>query len=82
MVRLIRELVRPYRGTLAIILLARVVETAMSLAGPWPLKVVLDNVVGNHHLPRWLDRFLGSPTTFAAEGKMQIAALAALRPYL
>jgi len=82
MVRLIRELVRPYRGTLAIILLAMVVETVMSLAGPWPLKVVLDNVVGNHHLPHWLDGFLGSPTAFATDGKMQIAALAALAAVL
>ena len=82
MVRLIRELVRPYRGTLAIILLAMVVETVMSLAGPWPLKVVLDNVVGNHHLPHWLDGFWGSPTAFATEGKMQIAALAALAAVL
>jgi hypothetical protein len=40
MVRPSRELVRPYRGTLAIILLAMLVETVMSLAGPWPLKVV------------------------------------------
>ena len=35
MLRLIRELVRPYRGTLLIILLAMLVETAMSLATPW-----------------------------------------------
>jgi subfamily B ATP-binding cassette protein MsbA len=34
MIRLIRELVRPYRGSLLIILLAMLVETAMSLATP------------------------------------------------
>ena len=44
--RLIRSLVRPYRGTLCVILLAMLVETAMSVAGPWPLKIILDNVVG------------------------------------
>jgi ABC-type multidrug transport system fused ATPase/permease subunit len=82
MVRLIRELVRPYRGTLTISLLAMLVETVMSLAGPWPLKVVLDNVVGNRHLPHWLDRFLGSPAATAANGKMEIAALAALAALL
>ena len=27
----------------------------MSLAAPWPLKLVLDNALGNHHLPAWLD---------------------------
>jgi ABC-type multidrug transport system fused ATPase/permease subunit len=26
------------------------VETAMSLATPWPLKIILDNVVGDHKL--------------------------------
>jgi len=82
MVRLIRELVRPYRGTLAIILLAMLVETVMSLAGPWPLKVILDNVIGDHRLPHWLDRLLGSPTSIAANGKMHIAALAALAAVL
>jgi subfamily B ATP-binding cassette protein MsbA len=78
MVRLIRELVRPYRWTLATILLAMLVETVMSLAGPWPLKVILDNVVGNRHLPHWLDRVVGSPTAIAGNDKMHIAALAAL----
>ncbi|HEY6388728.1 MAG TPA: ATP-binding cassette domain-containing protein [Candidatus Acidoferrum sp.] len=32
-------------------------ETAASLAEPWPLKIVLDNVVGTHRLPAWLARF-------------------------
>ena len=34
MFRFARDLVRPYRGTLVIILLAMLVETAMSLATP------------------------------------------------
>jgi subfamily B ATP-binding cassette protein MsbA len=33
------------------ILLAMVLETAMSLALPWPLKIIIDNVVGNKPLP-------------------------------
>ncbi len=52
------------------------VETAMSLAGPWPLKIVLDNVVGAHHLPGWLEGVVRHVTGGA--GKMQIAALAAI----
>ena len=40
MIRLIRELIRPYRGKLLIILAAMLVETAMSLANPWPLKII------------------------------------------
>jgi ABC-type multidrug transport system fused ATPase/permease subunit len=75
MSRLIRELIRPYRWTLVIILMAMLVETAMSLAGPWPLKIILDNAVGNHPLPHWLADLLGP--LLAGGSKMQIAALAA-----
>ncbi len=79
MARLIRELVRPYRGTLLVILLAMFVETLMSLAAPWPLKVILDNVVASHHLPKFLDRFFASAAgTSLGHGKMEIAAFAAL----
>jgi ABC-type multidrug transport system fused ATPase/permease subunit len=76
MVRLIRELIRPYRWILAIILAAMLVQTAMSLAGPWPLKIILDNVVGSHHLPKWMaDRLV---PVLGGESKMHIAALAAI----
>ena len=76
MTRLIRELVRPYLSILFLILLAMLVETAMSLAGPWPLKIILDNVVGSHHLPRWLADWLGP--VLGGESKMHIAAMAAI----
>ncbi|MET0231112.1 MAG: ABC transporter ATP-binding protein [Rhodanobacteraceae bacterium] len=46
--------VRPYRSTLLIVLAAMLVETAMSLAAPWPLKVVIDSVVHSHPLPGWM----------------------------
>jgi ABC-type multidrug transport system fused ATPase/permease subunit len=51
---LFRYLVVPYRRLLSVVLVAMLVETAASLAEPWPLKIVLDNVVGKHHLPVWL----------------------------
>ena len=76
MFRLIRSLVRPYRGTLLIILLAMVVQTAMSVAGPWPLKIILDNVVGSHKLAPWLADLLRP--VLSGSGKMQIAVAAAL----
>ncbi len=76
MIRLIRELIRPYRGTLLIILLAMMVETAMSLAAPWPLKVIIDNVVGTHKLPHWLDQMVRP--MLEGGGKLQVAGLAAL----
>ena len=52
--RLVLELLRPYRGWLVIVFAAMLVEIAMSLAAPWPLKLVLDDALGNHKLPEWL----------------------------
>jgi ABC-type multidrug transport system fused ATPase/permease subunit len=59
MLRFIGSLIRPYRGTLIGIFLAMLVETVMSLATPWPLKIILDNVVGDHRLAPWLHRLIG-----------------------
>jgi subfamily B ATP-binding cassette protein MsbA len=73
--RLIRELLGPYRGWIVIILLAMVVETAMALAAPWPLKVILDNVVGSHKPPGWLIPFRGS---LLGGHKMELAVLAGI----
>jgi ABC-type multidrug transport system fused ATPase/permease subunit len=78
--RLIRSLVRPYRGTLLIILAAMLVQTAMSVAGPWPLKIILDNVVGSHKLAPWLADFLRP--ILSGGSKMQIAAAAAIAAVL
>ena len=76
MFRLIRELIRPYRWQLIIILLAMMVETAMSLAGPWPLKIIIDNVVGHHKMSPWLDDLVRP--MLDGGGRLQVAALAAL----
>jgi len=56
--------------------MAMLVQTAMSVAGPWPLKIVLDNVVGSHKLAPWLSDFLRP--ILGGGSKMQIAAAAAL----
>src|SRR4249919_2302679 len=76
--RLVRELLRPYRGWVAIILLAMLVETAMSLAAPWPLKVILDNVVGTHKAPEWRAPI----RSMLGEHKMALAALAGIATVL
>src|SRR5208337_2656861 len=80
MFNLIRQLVRPYRGTLFIILIAMIVETTMSLAAPWPLKVIIDNVAGGHRLPLWLRDMLVA--ALGNEGKMHIALLAGIAAVL
>jgi ABC-type multidrug transport system fused ATPase/permease subunit len=54
MTRLVFDLLRPYRGRLAIVFVAMLVEIATGLAAPWPLKLVIDDALGNHHLPHWL----------------------------
>jgi ABC-type multidrug transport system fused ATPase/permease subunit len=75
-ISLLRSLVRPYRAHLFFILCAMLVQTVMSLAAPWPLKIVLDNVVGSHKLPSWLDDVL--KPVLAGSSKMEIAAAAAI----
>jgi ABC-type multidrug transport system fused ATPase/permease subunit len=80
MFRLILSLVRPYRGTLLLILIAMLVQTAMSVAGPWPLKIILDNVVGTHKLSPEMTHLLGP--LLRGEGKMKIAEAAAIAAVL
>jgi subfamily B ATP-binding cassette protein MsbA len=76
MMSLIRELLRPYRGSLIIILLAMLVQSTMTLAAPWPLKVILDNVVGDHKPAPWFGSLL--KPLLAHGHRMHLAALAAL----
>src|SRR6476646_7166627 len=75
MTKLVRELVRPYHAWLIVVIVAMLVETAMSMAGPWPLKVVIDNVLGHHPLPAWLHSVRDLPL---AQSKMGLASLAAI----
>ena len=51
---LIQHVLKPYKGPLTIAFIAMLVETLADLAQPWPLKVVLDNVLGHHPLPHFL----------------------------
>src|SRR5215469_4796143 len=76
MTRLLRDLLRPYKWVVFAVFLAMIVQTLMNLAAPWPLKVVLDNVVGSHHLPDWLTELVRQ--TAGGAGKMHIAAVAAI----
>ena len=80
MVSLIRSLIRPYRWTLFVILVAMLVQTAMSVAAPWPLKIVLDNVLGSHRLSPWIRDLI--PGIVNRGNKMDIAIIAALATIL
>jgi len=66
---------RPYRKLVFVILITMIVEALIALASPWPLKIVIDNVIGHHPLPkllRWMNDF------FPAENNIQLAAVAAV----
>src|SRR5215469_111961 len=76
MLRFIADLIRPYRGTLILIFAAMLMETLMSLANPWPLKIILDNVVGDHKTAPWLHRILGP--TLESGSRLNVALLAAI----
>ncbi|MEN3332324.1 MAG: ATP-binding cassette, subfamily bacterial [Blastocatellia bacterium] len=64
-------------------------ETLTDLLEPWPLKVVLDNVIGNKSLPHWMQSFvvswLGEDKTailhFAIAAVILIALVGAVSSY-
>jgi subfamily B ATP-binding cassette protein MsbA len=90
MSHLVFDLVRPYKGWLIVVFAAMLIETAMSIAAPWPLKVILDNVVGKHKLPEYLawlrDFSIGENTLalagVAAIGSVIIAIIGAVAGYI
>jgi ABC-type multidrug transport system fused ATPase/permease subunit len=90
MSRLVLELTRPYRGWLTIVFVAMLVEIGTGLAAPWPLKLVLDDALGNHHLPDWLewahDLGFGKHTLgvalFAGVATLGIAVVGAIASYI
>lgn len=87
---LVLDLLRPYRGWLIIVFVAMLVEIAMSLAAPWPLKLVLDDALGHHELPSWLawahDYGFGRHTLgvalFAGVATLFIAVVGAIATYI
>ena len=79
MFRFVLGLVQPYRKWLVVVFIAMLFETAMSIAAPWPLKIILDNVVGKHKLPdflTWLRDFSSGEHTLALAGVAALAAIA------
>jgi len=69
------SLARPYWKYVLVIILGMLLETLMGLATPWPLKIILDNVVNHRPLPKilsWMGYF------FPGENTYQLAAVAAI----
>jgi ABC-type multidrug transport system fused ATPase/permease subunit len=71
---LLLALLRPRRRVLAVILAGMLVQTAMSLAAPWPLKIVIDTVIGNHRQPEWINAVLTMLGGEAHKGHIAMAA--------
>ncbi|HET7840642.1 MAG TPA: ABC transporter ATP-binding protein, partial [Terriglobia bacterium] len=69
----IRELLRPHAPALALGLLAALGEGVANLLEPWPLKVVLDNVIRGHESHGWLFRLV---TLLTGDDKLAILKLA------
>ena len=90
MFHFVLELVQPYRRWLIIVFIAMLIETSMSIAAPWPLKIILDNVVGKHKLPEfltWLRDFSSGEHTLALAGVaglgvILIASIGAVAGYI
>jgi ABC-type multidrug transport system fused ATPase/permease subunit len=79
MMGLIRELLRPYRGSLAVILVAMLVQSTMTLAAPWPLKIIIDNVVVGRKLDPWIAHLIKPVLAHAHRAHLaEIAALAVI----
>ncbi len=68
------RLAAPYRRWVFIILASMLVEAVMSVATPWPLKIIIDDVVAHHRLPSWLH---WANSFLPAQSKMAMAALVA-----
>jgi subfamily B ATP-binding cassette protein MsbA len=85
----ITYLLRPYWKRLTIAFVAVLVESGMDLLEPWPLKVVLDHVLGKKAIAPWLASIVGSTVgrdsaavlTFAAIAVILIAAVGAISSY-
>jgi ATP-binding cassette subfamily B protein len=68
-------LLRPYWKRLTIAFIAVLVESGMDLLEPWPLKVVLDHVLGKKAMPVWLASAAGS---FFGKSNLAVLNLAAV----
>ena len=72
---LLGDLLRRHRRTLAILLAAMLVQMVAGLAAPWPLKIIIDDVVGSHRPPAWIRVLL---PILGGSDKAHIAAAAGL----
>src|SRR5438094_9090834 len=68
---------RPYRGRLALLALVSLVEVGLGALTPWPLEIVVDNVLGTRPLPHWMAVALG-PVAGRTAALLAVVLLAGL----
>jgi len=72
--KLVFQQIRPYRKWVFLILAAMLLEALMGIAAPWPLKIVIDNVIGSEPMPAWLQ----SVESVIGKDKMALALATAI----
>jgi ATP-binding cassette, subfamily B, bacterial len=51
---------RPHRRGLSLMLATALLDIGLNLARPWPLAILIDNVIGAHPAPQWLTALPGA----------------------
>jgi ATP-binding cassette, subfamily B, bacterial len=72
------ELLRPHQAQLWLGLVAITGESIADVLGPWPLKIVLDNVIGHKQSHGWLMRFISATAGGAPRSILLFACIAVL----
>lgn len=72
------DLLRPHKNLLTLALWAGIGEGVADIAQPWPLKIVLDNVLHQHSGHGWLNRLVVSAAGTEPWAVLRLATLGAL----
>lgn len=80
LIRAFRRFLAPHRRPLALGTLALVAAVLLELLQPWPLKLIVDSVLGERPLPAWFPAFVrdGSPDTQIAVLSLALLAVVGL----
>jgi ATP-binding cassette subfamily B protein len=74
----IKDLLKPHSKILALGLVAVIGEGIANLLQPWPLKIVLDNVLKSREIHGWLNAFIRSTVGTDRLAALEFAAVAVL----
>ena len=69
---------RPYRARVTAIVALSLLEIGLAALAPWPLKAVVDNVLGGHPLPPFADSMARSLAGGSAAGLLALIVVAGL----